>query len=403
MIKETKKMSGLSTPIGLVLLCACLGVIWASNAHALETRGGDEVYVSEKINDDLLLGGTDVKFDGEIHGDVIAAGMDIVVDGTVDGNINAAGYTVKAGGLVYRSVRLAGYKVTADGRIGNNLMLMGGIARVGSTCEVQNDVFISSGKAFVHGTVLGNLQIEADEVVISGTVDRDVDISAGKVTIDRSAVILGNLTYSSPEKATIADGAQIEGDTKYKKKTAGDTEDSFSSFFETAILFVGAYIVGLFLIGFCRRPCCSTRDIILSDLPRSFGFGLVLFIVVPIALVLALVTVIGIPVGVVALLLYVILFYVSKLFVALAIGDKLLSTLSSSPGPKSQALALLIGLVVLTILFNLPYIGWMLYLLTVMVGLGSILMAFNRCRKAKPEPEKIYITDLPSAPGAGGL
>lgn len=402
-MKETKNMFKLNIPTCLIMLCALMGVIWAGNAYALETRGGDEVYVSEKINDDLLLGGTDVKFDGEIHGDVIAAGMDIVVDGTVDGNINAAGYTVKAGGLVYRSVRLAGYKVTADGRIGNNLMLLGGIARLGSTCEVQNDVFISSGKAFVHGTVLGNLQVEADEVVISGTVDRDVEVCCGKLTIDRSAVILGDLTYSTPEKADIADGAQIEGDIKYKKKTKGDSESAFASFFETTILFIGAYIVGLFLIGFCRRPSCSTRDIIISELPKSFGFGLVLFIVVPIALILALVTVIGIPVAVVVLFLYVILFYISKLFVALAIGDKILCALSSSEGPKSQALALLIGLVILTVLFKLPYIGWMLYLITVMIGLGSILIAFNRCRKAKPEPEKIYITDQPSPPGTPGI
>jgi cytoskeletal protein CcmA (bactofilin family) len=388
-------------PVCLLMAIVLLLTVLANLASALETRGGDEVYVSEKINDDLIMGGSDVKFDGEIHGDVLAAGMDIVVDGTVDGNINAAGYTVKAGGLIYRSVRLAGYKVTADGRIGNNLMLVGAIARVGSTCEVQNDVSISAGKAYIQGILLGNLQVSGDDVVISGSIDKDVEITAQKVTIERSAVILGNLTYTSPQKADIADGAQIEGDVKFKKEIKASTESAFSSFLWTIILFVGAYIVGLLLIGFCRRPSCSTRDVIYTDLPRSFGYGLIIFIVVPIILILALVTVIGIPAALVALMLYVIVFYVSKLFVAQAIGDKILTTLSSSPGPKSQALALLIGLIILTVLFHLPYVGWILYLLTVMLGLGAILIAYNRCRKAKPEPEKVYITDTPKPPGTG--
>jgi cytoskeletal protein CcmA (bactofilin family) len=364
----------------LVVLSILLVLLGLDSAHALEVRGGDEVYVSEKINDDLFMGGTDGKFDGELRGDIIAAGMDITIDGLVDGNVNAAGYMVKVGGNVYRSVRMAGYKLTADGQIGNNLMMAGAFARVSSTCEVGNDVNISAGVVNINGTILGDLDVNADEVVISGTIDKNVSITCEDLTIDRSAVIIGDLVYSSPEKAKIADGAQIEGERKWKKKTTGDTS-SFDSILKTLVLFVGAFVTGLLLFGCCRIPAQSVKGVIIADLPRAFGFGLVAFIVVPIILLFLLATVVGIPVSVVGLLIYMVLFYISKLFVATAIGDKVVQLVSSSK-PKSYALSLFIGLVILTMLFNIPYLGWVFYLAAVVTGIGAVMIAFNRSRKA---------------------
>jgi len=359
----------------ILLVLFCFG-----SSYALEIRGGDEVYVSEKINDDLIMGGTDGKFDGELRGDIIAAGMDITVDGVVDGNVNAAGYMVKVGGNVYRSVRMAGYKLTADGQIGNNLMMAGALARISSTCEVGNDVSISAGAVNIGGTILGDLDVEGSEVTISGTIDRNVTITCDELTIDRSAVIVGDLIYSSPEKAKIADGAQIDGEKKWKKTTKGET-NPFESILTTLVLFVGAFITGLLLFGCCRNPALAVTGVITGNLPRAFGMGVVTFIVVPIALLFAIVTIVGIPISIAGLLIYIVLFYISKLFVATALGGKIIGIVSGSES-KSYALSLFIGLVILTILFNIPYVGWIVYLATIMTGLGAIMIAFNKSRKA---------------------
>lgn len=372
--------------LAILSLTIMIFVLSSGMSFGLIIRGGNESYVSEKIDDDLILGGNDIKFDGEIRGDIIAAGQDIVIDGIVDGNINAVGYTIKAGGTVYRSVRLAGYKVTADGQILGNLLLAGAIARVSPTCEVKRDVNISSAIANVNGIILGKLDIQAEEVIISGTIDGDVNIHAEKsVRIERSAQINGSLHYNCPSRAKIADGAQIEGETKWKKATkSGDESGALWGLTKTVILFIGAYIIGLILLWFCRPSCSSVRDIVTGQLGRSLGYGLVLFVVVPIALLLLMVTIIGIPLSLISLLLYIILFYVAKLFVAIAIGDKILNMLNHS-GTKSQALSLLIGLILLTIIYKIPFIGWAVYLLSVMIGLGAILIAFGRRRRANAE------------------
>lgn len=366
----------------LVSLFAFLLFTLSPSLYALEMRGGDEVYISEKINDDIIIGGDDIKFDGELQGDIIAGGWDIVVDGNINGNVNLSGYSLKVGGNVLRSVRLAGYKVTADGRVGMNLMMAGGIARLSSTCEVQKDVNISAGVAYIHGTVLGDLDVNADEVVISGTIDGNVTARANeKFRIDRSAVILGDLQYHSPVKAQIANDAQIDGDVKWIRKSTEKGSDAFTSFLTTVVLFVGGYIVGLILLALCRKSTCSVKETIMSDLPKSFGVGAIALIVVPIAVILVLITVIGIPLAIVTMLAYLVLFYVSKLFVALALGEALLKLVSSSE-EKSQALSLLIGLIILTVLFKLPWVGGIIYIVAAVLGMGGILITWNRSRKA---------------------
>lgn len=360
-----------------VLVCALLA---AGTAYGLVERGGDNVYVSEKINDDLLIGGSDVKFDGELLGDVLAAGMDIVIDGTIDGNVNAAGYTIKVGGQVTRSVRMAGVKTTADGAIGNNLMMASAIARVSSTCEVQNDVYITASTVYINGTVLGNLQIEGDEVVITGLVDQDVNIRAGsKLRIERTAVITGDLEYSSPEKADIADDAQIDGDVRWKR-ISPDRGDPLRSFLIDFLFFIAAFIAGLFLIWLCRNQACSVKDIVASQPAKSLGIGLIALIVWPILVFFAMITVIGIPVGIIGMFAFLIVFYISKLFVAIYIGERIIRLIYSRGG-DSQALALLIGLVILAVVNQIPYVGFLVYMAAVMIGTGAMLIAFARYRR----------------------
>jgi cytoskeletal protein CcmA (bactofilin family) len=374
-----------ANPSRLLSLLLPILVLFCSSSSGLESRSGTEIYISEKIEDDLLAGGSDIKFDGEIRGDIIAAGMDIVIDGIVDGNINAVGYTVKAGGIVYRSVRLAGYKVTADGRVGGNLVLVGVVARVSSTCEVQNDVNISSPVVYVNGTIAGDLDVDGDEVVISGTINGNVKIIASKkLTIERTAAIFGNLDYTAPEKAKIADDAQIDGDVKRTKKSDKD-ENGLGSILWALVHFVGAFATGLIVVAFCRKQSCSIKDAVSLQLPRSLGYGLVVFVVVPVVILLTAVTVLGLPVAGTALLTYVVLFYISKLFVAMALGERALKLVSPS-GQKSYALSLLIGLLILTGLFRIPFAGTVIYLATVMTGLGAMLIAYNQLRASRSNP-----------------
>ena len=364
----------------LVILLS-LGGFASDTVYGLVERGGDEVYVSEKINDDLLLGGSDIKFDGELLGEVLAAGMDIVIDGTIDGNVNAAGYTLKVGGQVSRSVRIAGYKTTADGTIGNNLMMAGAIARISSTCEVQNDAYITASFIHINGTVLGDLNAEGDEVTITGVVDRDVKIIAGsKLKIERTAVITGNIEYSSPNKADIADDAQIDGDVKWKR-VSKDRDDPLKSLLIELIFLVASFITGLFIIWLCRNQCCSVKDIIATQAGKSLGIGLIALIVTPILIIFSLVTVIGIPVAIIGLFLFLIVFYVSKLFVAIYIGERIIKLISTR-GMESQALALLIGLILLALLNQIPYVGSIIYIVAVMIGTGAMLVSFARYRRA---------------------
>jgi len=84
-----------------------------------------------------------------------------------------------------------------------------------------------------------------------------------------------------------------------------------------------------------------------------------------------MITVIGIPVGLIALLLYGIAVYLSQIPVALLIGRLILGwNRAMSQGSMIGALAL--GLFILLLLMLIPFVGWLVGLLTVAFGLGSL-------------------------------
>lgn len=60
------------------------------------------------------------------------------------------------------------------------------------------------------GNVDCALKAAGREVVVAGTVGGDVELYAGSIEIQPSAVIKGNLTYTAPKEAIVHEDARIE-------------------------------------------------------------------------------------------------------------------------------------------------------------------------------------------------
>jgi hypothetical protein len=108
------------------------------------------------------------------------------------------------------------------------------------------------------------------------------------------------------------------------------------------------------------------------------GIGLVTLAAVPVIALIAAITVIGLPVAIVGMMLYVVAIYLAKIVVAHFIGQ----TLLARGGTESHfALALVVGLVLVLVVINLPFVGgWLNFLLTI-AGLGLIVMfAWDKTR-----------------------
>ena len=97
----------------------------------------------------------------------------------------------------------------------------------------------------------------------------------------------------------------------------------------------------------------------------SVGIGLLLLISIPILAILAMITVIGIPLGIIILIIYGLLLYVSKLVASIYLAGLLKTKYN-----LEQAWLWFAVLVVLMLAVDIPYIGWIISLAVLALGLG---------------------------------
>jgi len=160
----------------------------------------------------------------------------------------------------------------------------------------------------------------------------------------------------------------------------GDEEDagwfSLSTVLWKLWHFGSSFLVGALLLALggaaARTPAAR-----LSRWPaQGLGFGFVISIIMPVGAVILMALVIGIPLGVLTVLVFLVSLYLARLVAAQAVGALILRRLRGGDEPCAYA-ALAVGLVVFFVLVAIPYLGFLLWLAAIYLGLGGIFMAFR--------------------------
>jgi len=88
-----------------------------------------------------------------------------------------------------------------------------------------------------------------------------------------------------------------------------------------------------------------------------------------------------------------VIFYSGKIIAAFVLGGLIVKR----GEPALSAGPLLLGLALITVVFAIPYLGFLLYVLTGIVGAGAIVLGIRHCQPEGKEPK---VTSTPDAPPA---
>jgi cytoskeletal protein CcmA (bactofilin family) len=343
------------------------------------TRKTITVSKSDTIADDFYILSNYAKVNGRVEGDLSAFCYDINSTGEIGGNANLCGYRVDLHGRVERSARIFANLANSNGDIAGNMIIIGNEISLGEKAIIGRDLACYGAKITMDGYVKGNLDISGDNAIVSGIIDGDVRITAQKILIAPPAVIKGNLIYTSLKEATIEEGVVIQGEKIWeppKKEEEKDDEGiSIFSIVLKFVLFVMALITGLLFIYLFKEHTRESSKQILENFWVTLARGLLAFIVFTAGVIVLIILILGIPIAVLLIGLGVILFYIGKIYVSISLGRLILKALNRE---KIYALGweLFCGLIILTVLFQIPFLGWMIYIGAFILGSGAAISGY---------------------------
>ena len=100
------------------------------------------------------------------------------------------------------------------------------------------------------------------------------------------------------------------------------------------------------------------------------GLGFLVLITVPIAAIIIAITVVGLPLSFITIMAWLTAWYLAKIVIAHLVVRSVLVSRSDDPGLAS---ALFVGLIIVTVAINLPFLGGVINLLATILGLGLMV------------------------------
>ena len=341
--------------------------------HALEHRAGSIVTIgqTETINDTLVIHAETVEMDGAVNGDLIAQGRLVAVRGTVKGNVFVFAQHVEIDGSIEGSVVSWGQTVTVHGNVAHNLYSWSQFLRLEPSSEVGMDMISGGADLNLEGKVDRSATLFAHTTAVRGLVGRDLVFRGGELNLSPPARVGGDLvTYvRNPSNVDLASGVVIGGKTETHITHAVSRFSRRHFYVWQAIWLAAAFLVGLVAIWLVPNFFGSVSQGVTQGW-RSPLLGFAILVATPIAVVLGAITLVGLPLAILTLLFYGIGLYLAKIFVGASLGQLVLRRNSTSRG--QQIGALILGLVILTIAFQIPFaVGKVIHIVTFCFGLGA--------------------------------
>jgi len=358
---------GLTLPVTSVPLAAESGETALTIAEG-ETLNNDLFFAGESANvkgqvrGDLFSIGKSVRVDGAVSGDLVAGLQDLMLSG----DIWAAGQYLRLAGHTRGDLRSAGQRLEIQGEVDGNTLFFGQEFHLAGDGMIGKNLRLGVQEGLLSGQVGVNVLGAADDLVISGEVHDNIDVTVLKITLEETAMIRGFLHYESDEFAVLAPGTRVEGGMERTEPEQEDlTPKVAAERWEEAkegLLSFGRVVSWLLLLDFLGvgilwlvifpQQSTEAADTLVAQPLASLGLGFALLVATPVAVLLLLLTLIGLPAGSVLLGCYLILLYLSPIPVAFWLGRKVLRLLRVSA--PHLVLAFMVGAILLRLLFLLP-------------------------------------------------
>ena len=374
----------------LLIFVLLFGVVPPVQAQGIVS--GDTIPAGVIVDDDVVLFGETVTIDGDVNGNVFALGGTVTVNGKVDGSLYALSQQVLVNGEVTDGVYGTALELVfgPEGRVGRNVAFLGLSVGMPEGATIGRDL---TGIFILGAQFAGDVERETTAVIgpleVVRLIIRMFDIQAppflAPQTISPASMKLASpVSFDIPQQGII--------DTILMQRWL--------------VLMVRDYItlllVGLLALWLLPVHLKRWGEKVMKAPFSSLGLGLAVVVVGSIGLALLWTLLLAVALGLgrigfsglgtafgllglfsvstAGAVLYVIVAFISKLIFAFQTGFLILKRYER-PGFWYRLGVLALGLLIYVLLAAIPYIGWAVAIVVMLLGTGAAFLVFNEDRK----------------------
>ncbi|MCK4734966.1 MAG: hypothetical protein KAT65_21115, partial [Methanophagales archaeon] len=221
-----------------------------------------------------------------------------------------------------------------------NAVIAGGNISIHSTTVINKDAVIAGGNVLNAGTIIGNLTVRAENFQNTGSAGSvDFEKSEGLQGVEELMIKMMNILY--------------------------------------ILIGVGFLILGIVLLKLFPTQFLMVEAEVRNAPVKNAVVGFALIIASVILINLLAVTIIGFPVALIMGMLFIIALMFSSLFVSFAIGRKIVD-LFKFKFETNDILIFVIGFIILSLLFRIPYVGVLIGIVAISLGFGAIIYTLQK-------------------------
>lgn len=346
-------------------------------SQAYVSKSSDFIYVGkdEVVEGNLYFQAKSVTIEGQVLGDVIGVGSNLQINGQVKGDVIAISQNINISGKIDGNLRVISNAVDISGNIGKNTNFIGESLVLSQEATIGQDLLLISVNSEINGLVKENFHGMSGNTVIRGEIGKNVNLKIDKVKrkkysnilkLEESSIVGGTINYQGGNDIIKKEGSVTgEINKKEPRKSSRQIPSSNKFIYSIASVFLTVLILNILF----KKQIKKLKEISRQENYKNMGPGAIILFLTPIAIILAMITIIGLPLALLALALWLMLLFFSKIIFALTLGEYFFKLLKKEK--VSWQLKALTGIVLAWLLFALPFIGWLFSLIATLIGIGA--------------------------------
>ncbi len=395
------------TILTVIILALMLPVVRAENETADNTANSDvataentSIEVPENNNAENTNSETNtnaITDDNFKKSDVYLSGDNVTIDYIVDGNLFVVANNVTINSQIGGDAFICANTVT----VGENAYIFSNLFTFSKNVNINGvvyDLYAASENTTINGYVYRDIRVGSNTVNIFGAVGRNAFVDCvnlnfaqntnvsneeqTEVTSSSHGIVNGNLNYTAKQEASIPEGA-VTGETTFEKEELSESNTIQKQIISLGTFLATVIVIWLLCLWLAPKFLKNTSSFLTAKkvLP-VIGFGILTPIIGIILSIILLILGITSTLGLLLLILLFILMAISTSIFVIAINNVICDKLKVQKTIGAFGM-LIVSAIVLWLIGLIPYVGSIVGMISVVLGLGIIMASLVLKEKNK--------------------